>query len=293
MSTSPRQCRRLIGAGTALLIIMGHFNLTNAQQETPPPPSEPRPVRVPKAQETALPNGLRVIVIEKSDIPLVSARLLVKSGAETDPADASGLAEMTADLVTKGTRTRSAPEIAQAVESLGGSLQSGAAWDSSNVYVNVMASKFEPALAILADVVRDASFNQDEIDRVRQQTLDSIKVAMGEPGAVASLVAARVVFGNSPYGHPRSGTPESVARITRDDIVRVHRELYRPDNAVLVIGGDVDAPRHSGSRKSSSATGRSRPDRSRQQAHPGVAMANPRRALWSSTCPNRVRLQLR
>jgi zinc protease len=221
---------------------MGNLELEAAQQQTPPPPSAPRPVRIPKPQESTLPNGLRVIVVEKRDMPLVSARLLVRSGAETDPADASGLAEMTADLVTKGTTKRTAPEIAQAIESLGGSLESGASWDFSNVYVNVLSSKFEPALAVLADVVRNASFNPEEIERVRQQTLDSIKVSMGQPSAVGSMVAARAVFGDQPYGHPRTGTPESLARIKREDIVRLHRELYRPGNAILVIGGDIDAP---------------------------------------------------
>jgi zinc protease len=220
---------------------MGHTDLTAVQQQTPPPPAAPRTVRIPKPQETSLPNGLRVIVVEKRGMPLVSARLVLKSGAETDPAEASGLAEMTADLVTKGTNSRTAPQIAQAIESLGGTLESGASWDASNVYVSVLSTKFEPALAILADVVRNASFKQEEIERVRQQTMDSIKVSMGEPGAVASMVAARAVFGDQPYGHPRSGTPESLARIRRDDIVRVHREFYRPGNAILVIGGDIDA----------------------------------------------------
>lgn len=210
-------------------------------QETPPPPAAPRSVNVPKPVERTLPNGLRVIVIENHSTPLVGAQLLVKSGGEVDPPALSGLSDMTAELLTKGTRTRTAPQIAQEIEALGGELNSGAGWDASRASVNVISSKTEPALAILADVVRNPVFADEEIERLRQQYVDNLSVGMNEPGTLASWVAARVVFGDTPYGHSVSGTTASVQRIQRKDITDLHGLYYRPDNAILVLGGDIKA----------------------------------------------------
>ena len=206
---------------------------------TPPPPAAPRSPQVPRPVERTLPNGLRVIVVERPNMPLVTATFYVKNGGEIDPPQLAGLADMTATLLTKGTDRRSAPEIAEAVEALGGSLESGASWDRSTATVNVMSSRFAQALAILAEVVRRPTFKDEEIERLRQQYLDDLQVALGDPGQLARFVTARVVFGDAPYGHPLSGTPESIATIKRADIVRLHDTYYRPDNSMLVIGGDI------------------------------------------------------
>jgi zinc protease len=214
---------------------------TAAPQATPPPPAAPRPVSVPKPVERTLRNGLRVIVVEHHATPLVAAQLLVRNGGEVDPASLSGLADMTAELLTKGTKTRTAPQIAREVEALGGQLSSGAGWDASRATVNVLSAKAEPAMAILSDVVRNPVFQDEEIERLRQQYTDSINIGMNSPGTLASWVASRVVFGDSPYGHPVSGTAESIERIKRDDVVALHAKFYRPDNAILVIGGDIKA----------------------------------------------------
>jgi zinc protease len=209
-----------------------------AQQETPPPPSA-RSVRFPKPVEKTLKNGLRVIVVEREGVPLVSAQLLVKAGGETDPRELSGLAQMTATLLTKGTTTRSATEIAQAIEALGGTLNSSARWDASSVSTNIMSSNLGPAMEILADVVRHPAFKDEEIERLRKQNLDGLRVNLRDPGAIASLVAARVIFGDTPYGHPLGGTLETIPLIKREAIARMHQRFYRPDNAVLVIGGTI------------------------------------------------------
>jgi zinc protease len=218
-----------------------HAQTSPAPQATPPPPAAPRSVAVPKPVERTLRNGLRVIVVEHHATPLVAAQLLVKNGGEVDPANLSGLADMTAELLTKGTKTRTAPQIAQEIEALGGELSSGAGWDASRATVNVLAAKAEPAMAILADVVRNPVFQDEEIERLRQQYTDNISVGMNSPGTLAGWVASRVVFGDNPYGHPVSGTAESIERVKRDDVVALHSKFYRPDNALLVIGGDIKA----------------------------------------------------
>jgi len=215
--------------------------LAQTAQATPPPPSQPRSVTVPKPAEETLPNGLRVIVIERRENPLVSAQLLIKNGGEVDPPELAGLADMTASLLTKGTQTRDATRIAEEIEGLGGALESGARWDSSYAVVGVMSSKIAKAMEILADVTRRPTFKSEEVERLRQQYLDGLTLALGEPGSIARFVAARVVFGDGPYGHPIGGTTESLTRITPADISKMHSRYYRPDNAILVIGGDIAA----------------------------------------------------
>jgi len=208
-------------------------------ETTPPPPSAPREPVLPKPVERTLKNGLRVIVVQKTTVPIVEARLLIKTGGEADPAQLAGLADMTASLLTKGTKTRSAEEIAREVEALGATLQSGGGWDSSTISLNVMSSNLSAAFGYLADVVRNPSFKKDEVERLRAQNLDALQVAMSDPGDLARFVAARVLFGPAPYGHNLGGTPASLKRIKRTDIVEFHKRYYSPKNAILVFGGDV------------------------------------------------------
>lgn len=225
----------------ALALFMPALTEAQTPQATPPPPSAPRSVEFPKPAEQTLPNGLRVIVVERSNMPLVSAQLMIKNGGEVDPKELSGLADLTANLLTKGTQSQDATQIAEAIEALGGSLETNARWDASLASVGVTSSKIDEAMKILADIVRRPVFKADEIERLRQQYLDNLTVGLGQPGTVARYVAGRVFFGDAPYGHPLGGTPESLARITRDDIVKLHSTYYRPDNAILVIGGDIKA----------------------------------------------------
>jgi zinc protease len=210
-------------------------------QATPPPAAAPRAVQFPRPVEKTLANGLRVIVIERPGTPLVAAQLLIKNGGEADPPELAGLSNMTADLLTKGTAKRNATQIAEAIEALGATLDAAARWDASRVTVNVMSSRVGPALEILSDLVRNPTFTDEEIERIRQQTLDDLTVELGEPGSIARYVAARVVFGDAPYGHPLPGTPQSIPRINRAEIVKYHDRFYRPDNAILVLGGDIKA----------------------------------------------------
>src|ERR1043166_2762072 len=226
-----------------LLVLFALCCGVNAQtpQATPPPPAPPRSATFPKPVEQTLPNGLRVIVIERHESPLVSAQVVIKNGGEVDPPELAGLADMTASLLTKGTQSRDATQIAQQIESLGGSLESGARWDSSSATVGVMSSNIAPAMEILADVVRRPTFKSEEVERLRQQYLDNLTLEMGDPGSIARFVAAPVVFADTPSGHPLSGTTESLTRITAADIAKMHSRYYRPDNAILVFGGDISA----------------------------------------------------
>ena len=122
--------------------------------DTPPPPSAPHEITFVQPQETRLENGLRVIVAERPGLPLLAAEVLFRTGAEVDPEGRAGAASMTGSLLTQGTEKMTAPQIASAIESLGGEIDSGARWDASSAVIVVMSKNAEPALSILADVVR-------------------------------------------------------------------------------------------------------------------------------------------
>jgi zinc protease len=227
---------------TLALLAAGLAGGARAQTvDTPPKPGAPRPLSFAAPIEQRLPNGLRVVLAERRGVQLVTAQLLVLSGSEVDPAGRAGLASMTAGLLTKGTRRQSATQLAQAAESLGGALDSSAGWHQSEVAITVTVPKLDAALALVSAVAREPAFAPAELDRLRMQALDDLKLAYSRPGTLASLASQRLLFGAGAYGHPASGTPASLTRITRADLVALHAARFRPDNAVLVLAGDLDA----------------------------------------------------
>src|SRR6266404_5141024 len=207
--------------------------------DTPPAPSAPHEVTFSQPKETKLANGLRVIVVERPGLPLLAAEVVVRSGAEKDEKDFAGTASMTGSLLTRGTETMTAPQIAGAIDSLGGSIDSGAHWEASRATIVVMSDKAEPALKILSDIVLHPTFKQEEIDRLKNQTMDGLRVALRQPGALAQFVVGRVLFGDAPYGHSHTGTMETLPAIKRDDIVKLYRTYYVPENAALILSGNV------------------------------------------------------
>ena len=209
------------------------------QRQAPPPVGTPITPVLPKPAEKTLANGLRVIVAHSSDLPLVSADLTIKTGGWADPAGLSGVAGMTADMLTEGTKTRSARAIARQTEALGANLESGAGLESSSVTLNMMPDKLATGMAIMADVARNPAFAADELERDRAQTLDGLRVAYQEPGQISAAAAAPVVFAGTPFGHVPAGTPGSIARLKPADLAALHAAWYRPDNAVLVMTGDI------------------------------------------------------
>lgn len=211
------------------------------QRVAPPPVHDPVEPVLPKPAERTLANGLRVVVARSSDLPLVTASLIVKAGAWADPPGLAGAAGMAAGMLTEGTRTRSAQQIAREVEALGASLSSDGGLESSAVSLNVMPDKLAPAMAVMADVARNPAFAAEELERQRQQALDALSVAYQEPGSLAGFAAAPVIFAGTPFGHAAEGTPASLKALTPAELSRIHQAYYRPDNAILVLAGDLSA----------------------------------------------------
>ncbi|MES3083808.1 M16 family metallopeptidase [Sphingomonas faeni] len=215
----------------------------DGQRVQPPAPSAPVSPTIPQPVETRLANGMRLVTVERHDLPIVTAYLVTAGGAATDPQNRAGVSSLSADLLTKGTKTRSATQIARAVEGLGGSIGSSAGSDGAAVDVTVKSDQLAPAMAILADVAINPAFAPEEIERARTQQVDAVTLALKDPAQVAGLVADRAVLGASPYGAPNGGTPLSLMAITRADITAAYARSFQPGQATLIMVGDVTAAR--------------------------------------------------
>lgn len=218
---------------SAMVLAAVSFGQTPAQ--TPPAPGNPRAIKLPSVSESRLKNDLPVVVVQRKNVPLVTVSLLIRAGANREDDRMGGLAEMTSSLLTKGTKTRSATDIAEQIEFLGGEIRSGAEWNSSELWLNILSSNLEKALDIMADAVINPAFSDAEIELLRQQALDSLSIQLKQPGTLADYAAAQITFGE----HESDGTLESVSRIDRDGIKKFYDMFYGPENAVLIFTGDI------------------------------------------------------
>lgn len=207
--------------------------------ERPPRPLPARDVKFPPYQIQTLPNGLQVIVVLHHEQPAVSMRLLIRAGSASDPKGKLGLVHELASLLDQGTETRSAGELADEIDFIGGAMGAGAATDVTYINMVVMKDSFERGLRMLADMARHPAFSQSEIERQRQQTLSGLRVSLEDPDYVADAVFDRLVYGFHPYGMPHTGTPASIGSITRNDLVAFHNKYFAPNNAILALVGDV------------------------------------------------------
>ncbi len=211
------------------------------QRVQPPAPAAPIIPTLPQPVETRLANGMRLITVERHDLPIVTAYLVATGGAATDPANRAGATNLATELMTKGTRTRSATQIAREIEGLGGAIGSNAASEGASVDVTVKSDQLAPAMAILGDVVRNPAFVPAEIERARTQQIDAVTLAMKDPAQLAGMVADRVVLGASAYGAPTAGTPLTLKAATRTDITTAYARSFRPDQTALIMVGDITA----------------------------------------------------
>jgi zinc protease len=207
--------------------------------ERPPRPLPARDVKFPPYAMRTLGNGLQVVAVSHHEQPVVSLRLLIRAGGAQDPEEKPGVAALVASLLDQGTATRTAEQIQQTIDSIGGAIGSGSGTDLTFVNAVVMKDSFDLALDLVSDVARNASFAPNEIELQRKQTLSGLTVSYEDPEYLAGVVFDRLVFGFHPYGRPDAGTPESIQSITREDLVKFHTSWFGANNAVLAIVGDI------------------------------------------------------
>ncbi len=189
-----------------------------------------------------LPNGLTVLVLERHTLPVLTLDFVVKTGSEADPPSLPGTAQLAAALLDEGTKTRSAMQIAAAIDDAGGTIDTGAEWDDSYITITVLSDNAERAVGLLSDIAIHPAFKSAEVERIRKQTLSALDVLRQDPEYIADTAFERVAFAGTPYSHPADGVAQSIQRITPRDLERFHSRYYQPSNSVLVIAGDTSAP---------------------------------------------------
>jgi zinc protease len=193
----------------------------------------------PVVVEDTLPNGAALLVSEQRNLPMVLVRVVLDAGARRDPQSKAGLANLTADLLTEGTGTRSAQQIKDAIDFIGGSLQTSADTDYAVASLQVLRKDLDTGLALLADVLLHPAFKADELARRREAVLASIRAQQDDPTTVAQKAFQLDLYGDTPYGHPDEGTEASLPRITRADVQGFFARHYGPSHAGVVVVGDI------------------------------------------------------
>ncbi len=205
-----------------------------------PKPGVASALHLPVPQRFKLSNGLTVLYSERPGLPLVAANLVLHAGSGVNPVDRPGLASMTARMLQQGTTTRSALQIADRAADLGATLNSGAGTDTTGISTRSLSRNFPDALELLADVALNPTFPQSEIERVRSERLTGIVQEKDEPFSLAFRVLDAALYGpHHNYGFPDSGTTESIKAISRDDLEHFWKQNYFPDDAALVVTGNI------------------------------------------------------
>lgn len=197
-------------------------------------------VKLPRAEEATLKNGLRVVLLENHKVPTFSMQMVVLGGGLADPADKHGLASSVAALLREGTQKRSSKDIAEQIESLGATLNAGAGLSSltSNVTAFGLIETLDQTLDLFADVTRNPSFPKDEIEKYKTRTLSQLQLQRSDPQFLAQERFNRAIYGEHP-GALTAPPVEALKSITTEDLARYHATYYRPNNAILAVVGDI------------------------------------------------------
>ena len=221
----------------------GSANKKKTEPDTsklPKPGPNPK-FTLPAIGKQKLSNGLEVWVVHQAELPIVSMNMVFKSGGTFEPSEKFGVASMTANLLTNGTKARSALDISNQLQEIGATVNAGSGWDSANVSMQSLTRNLDQALDIYADVIVNPSFPDKELENVRRRALVQFVQRKASPNAISGQVYDRILYGdNHPYGRQLSGTETTIKGIMRDDLVSFYETHYRPNNAVLIVVGDVD-----------------------------------------------------
>src|SRR6201991_1957153 len=211
---------------------------TEIFRSQPPAPLPPRPITIRAAYETVLPNGLTIVVVEDGRLPLISYRLAFRIGGAFDPPELPGLTDLMAGLLPEGTESKTSREIADEIAGIGASLSAGANSDYTIVGASALTSFNEQILELMAEIVLQPSFPENEVELAKENTKESLRQQRAQPSFLASEMVSRVMFGAHPYSVV-APTPESIDRSSRDEFVKFHREKFVPNSAVFIVVGNI------------------------------------------------------
>lgn len=225
-----------------LVLVVASVTLVAQQPDRKqPPPLGPAPsLKLPTIQKQRLSNGLAVWIVEHHEVPLAQINLIVRSGSAADPIGKYGVGSLTAAMLDEGAGTRSSLDLADAIEFLGANLSTSSSFDASSIRMSVPVSKLAEALPLMSDVALRPSFPVSELDRLRKERLTGLLQARDNAGALIQLAFPRIVFGPTHrYGTSANGLPATIEALTVDDLKTFYRSHFRPDNATLLVVGDL------------------------------------------------------
>jgi zinc protease len=197
-------------------------------------------LHMPPHEKYVLKNGLTVLLLEKHGVPMINVFALVKTGSAADPAGQSGLASITAGLLRKGTKARTAQQFAADLDYIGGEFEAEAGADFSSVATEFLTKDLEKGLALFSDVLLHPTFPQEEVEKLLAQSVDAVRGAKDDPQQVLGLYYDGYLYGTHPYGRPAGGDEASLQRIKRDAIVKFYEGNYAPGNTLLAISGEFN-----------------------------------------------------
>lgn len=225
----------------ALSIIPSLLSAQDSIPSRPPAAERLRPVRFPPFQQVAMPNGMTLLLVENHEQPTLSLSLSFRAGGVYDPPGKEGVASLVSELLTKGTPTRSAEQIAETIEGVGGSIGASAGDDFLTVSTDGLSDHADLAFSLLGDVTRQATFPAEELELARTRFLSALDVELSQPSSVADRAFAKEIFGKNPYG--RTTSAAAYKAITRNDVVAFAQRRLRPTGALLVVAGDITLAR--------------------------------------------------
>ena len=231
-----------LGTKAAMLFLLGLVSLPLSARDYPPNVAAPKPIVIPNPAIQTLPNGLQVVVVERHTLPLITVRLVIRSGAECDPPTLPGTATLVNGLLNEGTEHRTSRQIAEAIDSVGGVIDNDVDWDSSYISLSVLTDRADLAFDLVSDMAEHPGFDAEEIERQRKQVLSGLQVSLGDPAYVADTSFQDMIFAGTAYGHSEDGTEASARKISAADLRAYHRLYYQPANAILAIVGDIATP---------------------------------------------------
>jgi zinc protease len=204
------------------------------------PAASLRPLHLPGAERTRLANGLQVVVVRRPQLPLVTARLLMRAGSAVDPVDRPGLADFTARLMRRGAAGESAGALSEQIDRLGASLGGGASEDAFGVYVGGRSRHLDALFELMGKVMLRPDFPESEVELARRRALASFKSELDDPGTLAEKQLMRSVYGSHAYGREVGGRSASLSALRRDELAAFHKAALGPKIAELYLVGDVD-----------------------------------------------------
>lgn len=229
------------GVSLILIFVLVEFALAQLDRSVEPQHGPSFKMSIPKIERTTLENGLRIVVVEHRELPVVQMQLVIRSGSDAVIAGKAGVANLTAEMLDEGTKTRTSLQIADELDFIGASVATFANYDASIGSMLTLKEHLSPAMTIFSELILNPDFPENEFERLRSELLTDLLAQKVRPDLIASNIFNAKVFGTQhPYSQSMDGSDETVKNITLNDLKEFYNNYYAPNNASIIIVGDIN-----------------------------------------------------